>query len=98
MPHIPWPHYWPLLVQMWSPGVEDKRQVPPPARLACTHHLGAEAAVGKLPHKGKLAGLRPAQKVPLDSLDGFQVVVQQPGDRQGPSALTLGHAAHAPGS
>ena len=57
-----------------------------PLDQAPAHHLGAEVAVGKLPHEGELPGLRPAQEVPPDPLHGFQVVVPQPVQTAGPRA------------
>lgn len=49
---------------------------PHSAASAQAHHLGAEAAVGELPHEGQLAGFRPAQQVLSDALHGFEVVFQ----------------------
>lgn len=69
-------------------GLRDHRETGTPQgphRPTCTHHLGAEAAMGELPYEGELPGLRVPHQVRLHPRDGCKVVFQQPADT-GPSA------------
>ena len=59
-------------------------------KYAPTHHLGAEAAVVELPHKGQLPGLRFSEQVLPDPVHGFQVVFQQPVQTSGACVLWPG--------
>lgn len=90
-PHTPGPQP-PCSLQ--GPDAEAGR--PGPA-CSSTHHLGAEAAMGELPHEGELAGLRSAQQVPPDALHGLQVVVPQPESRTCPSGRRTPVQVQTPG-